>query len=204
MVRVRDNDAWISDLTHKDEAQADALNGLRRILMGGLARSLQGRSAVNEAFLEDVVQEAIVKILANTAGFKGKSQFTTWAMAITVRVALSNLRRKHWQDVSLEAVAEQGELKPQLAIDRNLSPEQQAEQEFILAVLRKLIDEELTPKQRLAIQAELVGMPKEEIASRLGSNLNAVYKLLHDVRKRLKRGLEESGYSIEDVQSAFA
>ncbi len=55
----------------------------------------------------------------------------------------------------------------------------------------------------MAMTAELGGMPLEEIVRRMDSNVNAVYKLLHDARKRLKRGLETAGYAAEDVQSAF-
>lgn len=202
MALARDNQAWIRDLSSDNEAQSEALGELRRILMAGLARSLISGSRVNQAFLEDVVQDAIMRILANLSSFEGRSRFTTWAMAIATRVAMSRLRRKHWKDVSLESAAEQGQLKPQLAVDKSLSPAQQAEQGAILEVLREQI-ERLTPRQRMAIQAELAGMPVPEIATRLRSNANAVHKLMHDVRKRLKGGLEEAGYSVEDVQSAF-
>ena len=56
----------------------------------------------------------------------------------------------------------------------------------------------------MALTAELAGMPLEEIAQRMDSNVNAVYKPLHDARQRLKRGLETAGYTAEDVRSAFA
>jgi RNA polymerase sigma-70 factor (ECF subfamily) len=74
----------------------------------------------------------------------------------------------------------------------------------MVETLRQLIDEALTEKQWMALTAELGGMPVEEIARRMDSNVNAVYKLLHDARQRLKRGLETAGYTAEDVRSAFA
>lgn len=203
MFLARDNASWIRDLASQSRNQTRALNDLRRILLGGLARSLRGSHQVNRAFLEDVVQEAIVKILANLDSFKGNSRFTTWAMAIAVRVAMSNLRRKYWHDISLEDVAQKPRVTLRSETEQNPGPDQQAEQQAILETLQRLIDEQLTARQRLAIQAELAGMPTEEIADRLGSNSNAVYKLLHDARKRLKGELEAWGYSVEDVRSAF-
>ncbi len=125
-------------------------------------------------------------------------------MTIAVRLAMSALRRKQWQDVSLESLTEHADFTPALTIDDTVSPAQQAEQHAVFEALGRLIDEALTDKQWMAITAELGGMPVEEIARRMGSNVNAVYKLLHDARKRLKRGLETAGYAAEDVRSAFA
>jgi RNA polymerase sigma-70 factor (ECF subfamily) len=143
-------------------------------------------------------------ILDHLEQFQGRSRFTTWAMAITVRLAMSALRRKRWQDVSLESMTAPIEGAPAWDRDDPTSPAQHAEQHAIVETLRRLIEEALTDKQWLALTAELGGMPLEEIAHRMGSNVNAVYKLLHDARQRLKRGLATAGYTAEDVQSAFA
>jgi len=184
--------------------QAEAITDLRGLLLRGLAKSFQARGDIDQAFLEDVVQQALVHILDHLDQFQGRSRFTTWAMAITVRRAMSALRRKRWQDVSLESMTEP--IERALALDRDdtTSPAQHAEQHAIVETLRRLIEEALTDTQRMAMTAELGGMPLEEIARRMGSNVNAVYKLLHDARKRLKHELETAGYTAEDVRSAFA
>ena len=91
-----------------------------------------------------------------------------------------------------------------MTVELDGGPDQQAEERAIVEMLHRQIDRELTSKQQLAIHAELAGMSKEEIARRLGSNVNAVYKLLHDARKRLKHGLESAGFSSKDVASAYA
>lgn len=67
-----------------------------------------------------------------------------------------------------------------------------------------LIHNNLTEKQRSALLAELKEMPQDEIAKHLGSNRNAIYKLTHDARKRLKKGLETVGYKMADIQKIFA
>ena len=197
----RDNDTWLRDLQACGRVQAEAITDLRGFLLRGLARSVQAPGAVDQAFLEDVVQQALVHILERLEQFQGRSRFTTWAMTIAVRLAMSALRRK--QEVSLEGLTAESELTPALAIDDTASPAHQAEQHALFETLRRLIDEALTDKQWVALTAELRGMPLEEIARRLGSNVNAVYKLLHDARKRLKRGLETAGYTAEDVRSTF-
>jgi RNA polymerase sigma-70 factor (ECF subfamily) len=200
----RENAIWMRDLRACGPVQAAALTDLRGLLLRGLAKSFQARGDLDQAFVEDVVQQALVHILDHLEQFQGRSRFTTWAMAIAVRLAMSALRRKRWQDVSLESMTEP--IERALAWDRDdtTGPAQHAEQHAIVETLRQLIDEALSDKQWMALTAELGGMPLEEIARRMGSNVNAVYKLLHDARQRLKRGLETAGYTAEDVRSAFA
>ncbi len=200
----RENASWIRDLRACGPVQAEAITDLRGRLLRGLAKSSQARGDTDQAFVEDVVQQALVHILDHLDQFQGRSQFTTWAMAITVRLAMSALRRKRWQDVSLESMTVPIEGAPAWDRDDTTSPAQHAEQHAMVEVLNRLIDEALTEKQWMALTAELGGMPVEEIARRMSSNVNAVYKLLHDARQRLKHGLETAGYTAEDVQSAFA
>src|SRR6266851_9674294 len=200
----RENASWIRDLRAGGPVQAEAITDLRGLLLRGLAKSFQAHGAMDQAFVEDVVQQALVHILDHLEQFQGRSRFTTWAMAIAVRLAMSALRRKRWQDVSLESMTEPIERALALDTDDTTSPAQYAEQHAMVETLRQLIDEALTDKQWMAMTAELGGMPFEEIARRMDSNVNAVYKLLHDARQRLKRGLETAGYTAEDVRSAFA
>lgn len=201
---MRDSDDWIQELRSGGDAQSSALEDLRDLLIRGLRRSLSGRAGADDGFLEDTAQEAAIRVLDKLDTFKGRSKFTTWAMAIAIRLAISELRRRHWKDISLDAASEEGALRPELALDPHPSPGRQAEQREMVAALSRHIREALTERQRLAIQAEMTGMPLEEIARRLGSNLNAVYKLTHDARRRLRASLEAEGFSLEDVAAAFS
>jgi RNA polymerase sigma-70 factor (ECF subfamily) len=73
-----------------------------------------------------------------------------------------------------------------------------------MAVMRRVINEELTDRQRDALVAVKVkGMPLEEVARRMDSNRNAMYKLLHDARQRLKEKLLAEGISPEEILAAF-
>jgi RNA polymerase sigma-70 factor (ECF subfamily) len=87
--------------------------------------------------------------------------------------------------------------------DPSIGPEQEAMQRAMLDTLRRLIREELTDKQRQAMEAVLKGMPLEEVARRMGTNRNALYKLLHDARRRLQKAMLDEGLSAQDVMSAF-
>jgi RNA polymerase sigma-70 factor (ECF subfamily) len=145
-------------------------------------------------------------VLDRLGDFQGRSQFTTWVHTIAVRVALTELRRKRWENVSLEALLEDDEnpAPSGLAADPDPSPERQVEGYDLSMRVRRIIDEELTDKQRQALIAMAIqGMPMEEIARRLGTNRNALYKLLHDARLRIKNRLAAEGLSPEDVLTSM-
>jgi RNA polymerase sigma-70 factor, ECF subfamily len=85
-----------------------------------------------------------------------------------------------------------------------LTPEELALQDMVLGELRRMVDEVLTDRQREAVVAVLLeGMPFSEVASRMGTNQNALYKLLHDARRTLKRQMQAAGLSPQEVLAAF-
>ena len=192
---------WTADLGSADAAlRNDAVRDLRDMLYRGLAKSLSKGRGVDDAFLEDVAQESSMKILDKLRDFEGRSKFQTWAVTIAVRTAVSKMRKRDWQNVSLTAGAD---LDPQI-VDASRTPDQINSRSELLRKLKELIDSELTERQWTALTAELEGMPLPEIAERLGSNTNSLYKLLHDARKKLRRGLEMAGFTVDDVRAAWA
>jgi RNA polymerase sigma-70 factor (ECF subfamily) len=162
---------------------------------------------VTEADLEDFAQDAVLRVLAGLGSFRGESRFTTWAHKIAVRVALTELRRRRWEDVSLHDLIAQhgnGNFTPAVLTDSAPTPEQQATQRMMLEMVQRLIAEELTDRQRQAMTAVIIGgMSLEEVARRMGTNRNALYKLLHDARVRLKQRMVAQGLSPETVLAAF-
>jgi RNA polymerase sigma-70 factor (ECF subfamily) len=205
MTARRNDDDWASDLASADVSlRDDAVCDLRDMLLRGLSKSLSKIGRVDDAFLEDIVQEASMKILDKLHGFEGRSKFRTWAVTIGVRTAVSKMRNREWQNVSLDSMTADSTFDPHVALDTSETSDQTSNQLRLLSKLKELIDSELSSKQWTAITAELGGMPLPQIAEKLGSNTNSIYKLLHDARKKLRRGLEASGFAIEDVREAWA
>jgi RNA polymerase sigma-70 factor (ECF subfamily) len=183
-----------------DEALAD----LYDLLVRGLRAALGSYGAGVDANVEDFAQEALIKTTGNLDSFRGESRFTTWAQKIAMNVALTELKRRRWRDVSLQDLFARREAADRGPADPRLTPEQLAFQNMVLKELRRIVDEELTDKQREAVVAVILeGMPISEVAKRMGTNQNALYKLLHDARRKLKRRMEVAGLSSHEVLAAF-
>ncbi|KAA3659322.1 MAG: sigma-70 family RNA polymerase sigma factor [Chloroflexi bacterium] len=138
--------------------------------------------------------------------FAGRSQFTTWAHKIAVSVALTELRRKRWQDKSLDGIVEtdSGDYTPSFMADPKPLPDNATERAEMLQKVQQLITESLTEKQRDALVASTIqGKSAAQVAKELKMKPNAVYKLLHDARLRLKRTLAEEGLTPTDILSVF-
>lgn len=201
----RTNREWLADL--RGPKQDTALADLRLILRKGLTFALANYGNVRDDDLEDFVQDALLRILAALDTFRGESRFTTWAQKIAVRVALTELRRKRWQDTSLDELmtGEMGtEIVPRFMADLTAGPEKQAMQAALIEQLELVIAEELTERQRRALLAVYIhGMPLGETARRMGTNRNALYKLLHDARQRLKDRMLARGISAQEMIAFF-
>lgn len=156
---------------------------LRGLLRAALGRSF-GRQ-LDEGDLDDIVQESMLRLHARLDSFERKSRFTTWATAIAVHCALSELRRRRYRHVRLDDAIAQGHA----ALALEPEPEACAEQQ--LEALRQGVAEALTERQREATLAKLGDLPLMEIARRLGTSQGAVYKLLHDARRRLANHLAD-------------
>ncbi len=200
---MSDHDDWVERLSAAGAGQGAALDELRQILVRGLVHALGSRGG-GEAFAEDVAQEALLRILASLDSFAGRSRFTTWAMTIAIRIGISELRRKRFQDVSLEQITGGDNLSIDPTVELAGSADLQEKRVFILETLKQLVEENLTEKQRTVVQADLAGMPIEEIARRLSTNRHAVYKMFHDARQKLRAGFAAAGISAEDVQAALS
>ena len=206
----RTNEAWIADLKQPGPAREAALADLRAIVEKGLpyalSRWLSPSDPLFQPLIEEVTQETLLRVLDQLHTFEGRSLFTTWVHKIAVRIALTELRRKRWRDASLDELTDNEDVPPPpgLLADSQAGPETSAERADMLVHVRRILDEELTPKQRQALLLLGVqGMPMEQAASRMKTNRNALYKLLHDARLRLKRRMALEDLSAQDVLTAF-
>jgi len=200
---VAGEDPWLERLQGDVPQRNAAVAELRELILRGLSQSMSHRygSGLNP---EDVVQEALIKILNSLDKFEGRSRFTTWAMTIATRIGISELRRKHFQDVSLDSISFDDSLRIELAVSKDSPSGEQLDRRKITQLLQELIETSLTDRQKLAIRGLLEGLPVEEVARRTGSNRNAVYKLFHDARIRLRAGFERVGIGPDDINGVSA
>jgi len=207
----RTNKQWTNDLQAEGDLRESALADLRQVILTGLPSALNKWLPTNDprfaSLAEEVAQDTLLRVLDRLDTFEGRSQFNTWVHKIAVRIALTELRRKRWENVSLEELVEGEDTPPMggLMTDYQAStPEELVEGADMMQRLQRIIAEELSDKQRQAMMAVAIqGMPLEEVARRLGTNRNALYKLMHDTRLRLKRRLAQEGLTPEDVLAVF-
>lgn len=206
----RTNEQWLHELRSTGPKRDKAITDLHAILAAGLRRGLLNQVNTSapqfETQADDFAQEAVLKILDNLDSFAGRSRFTTWAHKIAVSVALTELRRKRWQDRSLDGIMDnaEGDFTPRLAADPAPAPENAAERAEAMVKVQNLIDEVLTEKQRTALVASAVeGLSTNELAQQMDMNPNALYKLLHDARLRLKKSLSQEGLTPADILAVF-
>lgn len=195
------NEDWLRSLGGTGAIADTALANLREVLRRGLRRALTGRAAADDGFIEDMAQEGVVRVLGGLTTFRGDSRFTTWAITVAVRVAFTELRRARWKDVSLDQLIEDAPARMPTTQPDDASARDA--RQAILTLLRQVLETGLTDRQRQALVAELRGMPQAEIAAQLGLTRNALYKLTHDARQKLKRGLEAAGIDGNEVRTAF-
>src|SRR5215207_5287257 len=131
----------------------------------------------------EAADDALMAVLAKLDTFRGDSRFTTWAYKFALLEAGVKARRRAWRD---REIAIDEERWPEIP-DRGLSAHERLEQDELLRALRDAVRTELTPHQREVFCAlALNGIPIDVLAERLGSTRGALYKTLHDARRKLR------------------
>lgn len=211
MQTSRDNHAWVRDLGAEGEEKEAALTELHTILMrilpSALSRWLPPESSHFESFIEDTAQETMLRVIDRLDTFEGRSKFTTWVYKIGVHIGLGELRLRKWKEVSLDGL-EEGSQPDEMPSERFAStdpnPEAMLERKNVMEMVQRIMDEELTPRQLEVMMAISVqGVPMSVVAKRMGTNRNALYKLMHDARLRLKRRLERDEVSPAGLLAIF-
>jgi RNA polymerase sigma-70 factor (ECF subfamily) len=190
--------AWLAALRSEGSERERAVAALHRLLVRASRHELSRRRAalshVRGEELDDIAtqaaDDALVAVLAKLDEFRGASRFTTWAYKFALLEAGVRLRRRAWQgrEVVLDAEGWTGFA----AGDR--SAQEEVEQSQLFGALREAIEQQLTPHQRRVFVAlALNEVPIDVLAERLDSTRGALYKTLHDARKKLRHQLAEAG-----------
>jgi RNA polymerase sigma-70 factor (ECF subfamily) len=195
---------WLRGLRSEGRQRDDAVARLHALLVRAARFEVSRRRPLHPHLrgddLDDLAQQAaddaLMSVLRRLDDFRGLSRFTTWAYKFALLEAAVKLRKRAWQgrevpldDRSWEAFSTGGG-----------EPSAVAEQSELLAIVRQAIDEVLTEHQRRVLVALAVdGAPIDVLAERLETTRGALYKTLHDARRKLRRHLEESGLAPDSV-----
>jgi RNA polymerase sigma-70 factor (ECF subfamily) len=190
---------WVQALAgtglQREEALARLHGLLVRIALAD-ARRRGPRQRITGPELEDLAYQAaadaLLAITAKLGQFRGESRFTTWAYKFVIFEVSAKFGRHFWRHPSAPLDAEHWERLP----DRfGLEPERESEWRDLLTALRRAVNTELTPRQReVFVALVLNGVPLDALVVRLGSNRNAIYKMLFDARRKLRSALDANGY----------
>jgi RNA polymerase sigma-70 factor (ECF subfamily) len=193
---------WLRSLRAEDTRE-DAIARVHALLLRAarfeVARRRPTLPHLRGNELDDIANEAaddaLMSVLRRLDDFRGASRFTTWVYKFALFEASAKLRTRAWQGREFP-------LEPEtwgLFASTGLGPDAEAEQNELLATLQSAIADVLTPHQRSVLVAlALNGVPIDVLAERLNTNRGALYKTLHDARRKLRKHLEERGLALDD------
>jgi len=201
-----DSRRWLEQLTGAGAAHDDAVARLHVLLLRAarfeVSRRRVGLAHLRGGDFDDLAQQsaddALVAVLGKLDDFRGESRFTTWAYKFALYEAAGNLRRRAWQNRELPLQPDSWkEIASGLA-----SPVEHAAENELLRALQNAIGEALSVHQREVLVAiTLNGVPIDVLAERLNTTRGALYKTLHDARKKLRGQLMAGGFDIADAGS---
>jgi RNA polymerase sigma-70 factor, ECF subfamily len=189
---------WLSDLRGRGHDHDDAVGRLHAMLVRAarfeVGRRRHALAHLRGDELDDIAMQAaddaLMSVLRRLDDYRGLSRFTTWAYKFALLEAAVKLRRRAWQGREVPVEPEAWSL----IAGAGHTPHEDAEQAQVLAALKRAIREALTPHQREVLVAlALNGVPIDVLAERLGTTRGALYKTLHDARRKLRADLTASG-----------
>jgi RNA polymerase sigma-70 factor (ECF subfamily) len=151
------------------------------------------RGGDHEDLAQQSADDALLAVLAKLDQFRGESRFSTWAYKFALLEAGVKVRRRAWQgrEVPLEDEAWT------VLADARRGVAHEAETRDLIAALGEEIERSLSPHQRTVLVAvTLNDVPIDVLAERLGSTRGALYKTLHDARRKLRVALAERGLDV--------
>jgi RNA polymerase sigma-70 factor (ECF subfamily) len=193
---------WLRSLREDGGQREDAIRRLHALLLKAARFEVARRRAASahlragevDEIANEAADDALVSVLGRLDTFRGASRFTTWAYKFALLEAAVKVRRRAWQgrEVPLGHESWDG------FATESLGPDEAVEQWELLDAVREEIERQLTPHQRRVLIALAVdGVPIDVLAERLGTTRGALYKTLHDARRKLRVSLADRGLAID-------
>lgn len=191
------NEEWLTALRAAGRERAAAVGHLHDLLLRAVRHQVSRMSAAThighvrrEEVITSAANDATMSVLGKLDGFEGRSRFTTWAFKFGILQANVETRRATWADRQIDLDA-----APEIHAPAAGHPEQNAEGRDLARTISAAIESELTAHQRTVLTALLIQeVPIDVLSERLGTSRGAVYKTLHDARKRLRAHLAGTGH----------
>lgn len=216
MSNTRTNQEWLRDLSASGTSQEAALADLRDLLLRAalyfFSRNLSEFGQLNRDEIlqraEDCAQDALIALMNHISEFRGDSKFTTWAYKFAINIAMTTSRRERWKGVSLDELASSSESNffEWMMQDKSegIAPERSAMRAEVGTIIQGVIEHNLTEKQRRVLFMMVFNdVPMDEVVRHMNTNRNAIYKLLHDARRKLKSGLQAHGIEVDETLTLF-
>ena len=199
-----DSQRWLRRLRAVGPDRVAALAELHELLFRAARFEVARRHAVGphlrggdqEDLAQQSADDALVSVLGKLDEFRGDSRFTTWAYKFALYEAAAHVRKRSWQGREIPLT---DEAWPTLADERRRLPDQRAQSSELFAALGRAIKSELSSHQREVLLAVAVNdVPIDVLADRLNTSRGALYKTIHDARRKLRAALAAGGLSIEE------
>jgi RNA polymerase sigma-70 factor (ECF subfamily) len=140
---------------------------------------------------EDITQEVFEKVNRGLAGFKGKSQLSTWIYRIATNAALDRLRSASFK-CSAEELVEEAEDRNVWTNNKKAPVDQQLIRKEMGECVQEHIDKLPSDYKAVILLSEQEGLTNKEIADILQVSLDNVKIRLHRARASLKKILDEA------------
>lgn len=189
---------WLRSLRADGAERDEAVARLHALLLKAARFEVRRRDVRDlDELAVEAAGDALLSVLRRLDDFRGASRFTTWAYKFALYEAAVKVRKHAWQ--GREVLLEPDGWEP--FADAGLGPDAEVEQRELLDTVRAAVESVLTPHQRQVLIALAVnGVPIDVLAERLDSNRGALYKTLHDARRRLRDHLGERGLAFASVE----
>jgi RNA polymerase sigma-70 factor (ECF subfamily) len=188
-----ESQAWVDRLDPDSPERQAAIGELHALLLRAArfevgrrrGASPQLRGGDHDDLAQQSADDALVAILGKLDSFRGDSRFTTWAYKFAMFEAAVKVRRRAWQGRELPLEPDSW---PTIASDS--TPQQNVENKELFAALQDAIETELSPHQReVLVAVALNDVPIDVLAERLNTTRGALYKTIHDARRKLRTTL---------------
>jgi RNA polymerase sigma-70 factor, ECF subfamily len=182
---------WLEALGTPGPERERAAARLHALLLRAARFELARRRSILEPATRETLDDlalqcandALSAVLGKLGDYRFESRFTTWAYKFAILQASVQARRRAWQERELPTDPEAWTTLPARALD---PLEDVAQREHLRAIL-EAIRSDLSPHQREVLSAlVLAEVPIDVLAARMGTTRGALYKTLHDARRKLR------------------